>query len=58
MHFNTDRLFVFDVTHRDVVFLGLDIQQVVDGDGKVVAPDVGIVDGNADVFLFLRRVAE
>ena len=34
MHFNEDRLLVFDVTDRDIVFLGLDIQQVVDGDGE------------------------
>ena len=49
---------VFQETDRNDVLLGLDIEQVVDGNRQVVAPDVMVVDGDCDVFLLLGRIAQ
>ena len=56
--FGAHRLVVFQIADRDIVLLRLDIQQVVDGNREIVSPDSGVVDGDADVFLLLRRVAQ
>ena len=36
-----------------VVFLRLDVQEVVDTDMDIIAPDSGVMDGDHDVFLFV-----
>ena len=58
MYFREGGFVIVQVTDRDVVLLRLDIQQAVDGDAEIVASHIIIVDGDADVFLLLRRVAE
>ena len=46
------------IADRYVVLLRFNIKQVVDRDAEVVSTDVGVVDGDGDVFLLLRRVAK
>jgi hypothetical protein len=58
MHFREGGFVIVQVTNGDVVLLRLDIQQAVDGYAEIVASHIIIVDGDADVFLFLCRIAE
>ena len=58
MHFCEGGFVIIQVTDGDIILLRLDIQQVVDRDAEIVASHVIIVDGDVDVFLLLRRVAE
>ena len=52
------RLPILHETHRNIVLLCFDIEQVVDGNRKVVATHVVVADGDRDVFLLLGRVAQ
>ena len=58
VYFLLHRLAVFQVADADIVLAGLDIQQVVDGYAEVVSTDVGVMDGDKDVFLLLRGIAQ
>lgn len=58
MKFHGRGLSILHIANRDVVFLGLDIQQAVDGNTEVVSPDAAVMDGDANVFLLLRGLVE
>ena len=49
---------VAQVARRNIILLRLDIQQMIDGDGKVVAAHVGVVDGDGDVALLIGSLVE
>lgn len=46
------------ITNRDIILLGLNIKQIVNGNREIVPSDVRIVDGDRDVLLLLRRIAQ
>lgn len=51
-------LIIFHIADRHVVLLHLNKQQVVDGHSEVITANIGVVDGDTEVFLFLRRIIQ
>ena len=49
---------VAKIAYRDIILLRLDIQQMIDGDGEVVATHIGVVNGDGDVALLVGGVVE